>query len=208
MGYEARCRVGARDLAGGEQTGDAKVMLETDELIARGDVRLRIPRASITAVDAADGRLTVRHAAGVAVFALGDAAPKWAARLTAPPKSLLDKLEVADGAAVSVVGVDDPDFLVRLAERTPRLSRGRLKAGSDAIFLAVERDGDLAKIARAATALKPTGALWVVHRKGPAGVRDTAIFAAAKEAGLTYTKVVRFSDTHTAEKLVVPQAVR
>ena len=31
---------------------------------------------------------------------------------------------------------------------------------------------------------------------------------AAKAAGLTYTKVVRFSDTDTAEKLVIPRASR
>jgi hypothetical protein len=40
------------------------------------------------------------------------------------------------------------------------------------------------------------------------GVRDTAIFAAAVAAGLTYTKVVRFSDTHTGEKLVIPRSAR
>ena len=37
---------------------------------------------------------------------------------------------------------------------------------------------------------------------------ETVIFAAAKPAGLTYTKVVRFSETDTAEKLVIPVAAR
>jgi hypothetical protein len=48
----------------------------------------------------------------------------------------------------------------------------------------------------------------VVHPRGVSAVADTVIFAAAKEAGLTYTKVVRFSDTDTAEKLVIPRAAR
>ena len=51
-------------------------------------------------------------------------------------------------------------------------------------------------------------AIWVVHARGNAHVADTVIFAAAKAAGLTYTKVVRCSDTDTAEKLVIPVAAR
>jgi hypothetical protein len=47
-----------------------------------------------------------------------------------------------------------------------------------------------------------------VHPRGVAAVADTVIFAAAADAGLTYTKVVRFSDTDTAEKLVIPRAAR
>ncbi len=52
------------------------------------------------------------------------------------------------------------------------------------------------------------GAIWVVHPKGPTGIADTAIFAKAKELGLTATKVARVSDTLTAEKLVRPLASR
>ena len=59
------------------------------------------------------------------------------------------------------------------------------------------------------------GALHVTHAEGLAvlGLGDavatgTVIFAAAKDAGLTATKVVRFSETDTAEKLVIPVAAR
>jgi hypothetical protein len=52
------------------------------------------------------------------------------------------------------------------------------------------------------------GAIWVVHPKGAGGLRDTEIFVEAKRLGLTYTKVARFSQTHTAEKLVIPKAKR
>jgi hypothetical protein len=48
----------------------------------------------------------------------------------------------------------------------------------------------------------------VVHPRGVAAVADTVIFAAAVDAGLTYTKVVRFSEVDTAEKLVIPRASR
>jgi hypothetical protein len=39
-------------------------------------------------------------------------------------------------------------------------------------------------------------------------LRDVHVFAEAKRVGLTYTKVARFSATHTAEKLVIPKAKR
>jgi hypothetical protein len=52
------------------------------------------------------------------------------------------------------------------------------------------------------------GAIWVVHPKGKGALRDTEIFAAAQQVGLTATKVARFSATHTAEKLVIPVARR
>jgi hypothetical protein len=53
--------------------------------------------------------------------------------------------------------------------------------------------------------LKSDGAIWVVHRKGKdATLKDIDVFAAAKRVGLVDTKVVAFSTTHTAEKLVIP----
>lgn len=39
-------------------------------------------------------------------------------------------------------------------------------------------------------------------------LRDTDIFFGAKRVGLTYTRVARFSATHTAEKLVIPKRKR
>ena len=59
---------------------------------------------------------------------------------------------------------------------------------------------------RAASVAK--GVLRVEHAGGVASLADTVIFAAASAAGLTYTKVVRVSETDTAEKLVIPRAAR
>jgi hypothetical protein len=72
----------------------------------------------------------------------------------------------------------------------------------------VSRAADMTRIARANAAITDDGAIWVVHPKGPSGIADTAIFAKAKELGLTATKVARVSDTLTAEKLVRPLALR
>lgn len=52
------------------------------------------------------------------------------------------------------------------------------------------------------------GALWLVTPRGVSAVTEADALAAGRAAGLTDVKVVRFSDTHTAHKFVVPRANR
>ncbi|MFN2400216.1 MAG: hypothetical protein ABR543_16500 [Gemmatimonadaceae bacterium] len=203
MGYETKCRVVV-----GDSGADAKVLLETDDLVVRGPIRLSIPRNSISSVSAAGGRVTVTHDRGIAVLELGDAAAGWVERLSAPPKPLLDKLGVTAKSVVSVMGVDDAEFLESLSGRVSDIAHDMPRKNSDLIFFGVENERDLARIPRLAKQLRPDGALWVIHRKGPTGVSDARIFAVARDSGLAYTKVARFSTTHTAEKLVVPKSRR
>ena len=202
MGLEATCRVRS-----GGKAYDAKVLLETDELIVRGDQRQRVPFSAIRRVDAADGELRVEHTGGSLTFALGDAATKWAERIRSP-RSLLDKLGVQAGQSVSVVGVSDAEFAAQLARAGARVTSGRIAKGADIIFLGATTARDLARLSAAAKAMARDGAIWVVHPKGKDALRDTDIFAAAKTLGLVSTKVARFSETHTAEKLVIPVANR
>jgi hypothetical protein len=57
--------------------------------------------------------------------------------------------------------------------------------------------------------MQPAGGLWVVRRKGSdAPVTEAESMAAGKTAGLVDTKVVAFSETHTAERYVIPVAAR
>jgi hypothetical protein len=203
MGAEVTCRV----TTSSGVTGDARVLLETDDVIVRGApaLRCRIPLSSITKATALDGRLTLHHAAGTTTLDVGPKAESWAHKIL-HPTPLLDKLGVAPDASVSVLGVKDQAFLEALAERTSRISRGRLRADSAVIFVAIERESDLDRIGRLADKLPADASIWAIHRKGPTGIKDTEIFSAARKAGLTYTKVARFSGTHTAEKLVRTRA--
>jgi hypothetical protein len=202
VGLEAKCQ-----LRVGRAVHEGKALLETDDLLFRGDVRLKIPLTSIKTVTAADGVLQVDHTEGRAAFNLGPAADRWAERIRSP-RTLIDKLDIKPGALVSVLGVTDAGFLAQLAARTPNVSLGKLNIKSAVILLAVEKPRDIDKIQRVAEKMARTAMLWVVHPKGVNGVKDTDIFAACDTAGLTYTKVARFSATHTAEKLVVPVSMR
>jgi hypothetical protein len=203
VGYETRCIARVRDASGEAREGEGAVLLETDELVVRGPARVRVPRAAITDVGVRDdATVVVTHARGVVELALGAEAAKWRARLLAPPKPLVDRLDVKPDARVWVAGVDDDALLAALRARTPHVHVGDRPAGAyDVVLLAVEREAELPRVAGAAAALAERGALWVVHPKGPGGLPDTAVFAAAKAAGLAATKVARVSATHTAEKL-------
>lgn len=196
MGLEAKCVL---RVDGVPHPGTA--LLETDELLFRGPARLKIPFASITSLEADDGVLRVTHPGGTAHFELGDAAATWAERIRSP-RSLLDKLGTKAGMTVSVIGEFEIDFVRDLTERVGAVSLGRPRNGSDLVFFLADQSVQLARLSALESALAPGGAIWVVHPKGKGALKDTEIFAAGHELGLTATKVVRFSATHTGEKLV------
>jgi hypothetical protein len=50
--------------------------------------------------------------------------------------------------------------------------------------------------------------VWVVWRKGVPDLKEDHVRAAARTSGLVDVKVVAFSPTHSALKLVIPKATR
>jgi hypothetical protein len=208
VGYETKCRVRVVE-DGSMQEADATVLLETDELIVRGDARVRIPRADIQRVSRRAGAVTVTSPRATITLSLGEpAAERWEKKLGEAPKPLVDKLDVKPGATVLFIGTHDDTLRAQIAERTSKVSRASTARNRDVVFVDVRGSADMSRIDRASAAIADSGAIWVVHPKGPNGVADTAIFAKAKSLGLTYTKVARVSDTLTAEKLVRPVASR
>lgn len=209
MGFETRCRAKVDDGSGKIREADATVLLETDELIVRGEARIKIPRASIKKVATRGGVLTVSAPPATVSLTLGaDAAAKWKTKIEEPPKRLIDKLDVKPGAKVWLFDVDDETLIDQVGERTHNVAKGSSASGCDVVFVDVDSEKELGRIGKAIGATHDAGAVWVIHRKGPAGVADTTIFAEAKKLGLVYTKVVRVSDRDTAEKLVRPKASR
>jgi len=209
MGYETKCRARVDDGSGKVRDAESTVLLETDELIVRGEARVRVPRSSITKLASRAGVLTITAPPTVLALSLGDdAAAKWKKKLEEPPKRLIDKLDVKPAAKVWLLGVDEETLVSQLAERTEHIARGRSASNCDVVFVGVESEKELDRIGRALDATNDAGAVWVIHRKGPTGVADTTIFERAKALGLVYTKVARVSDTHTAEKLARPVASR
>jgi len=124
-------------------------------------------------------------------------------------RSLIDKLGVKPEAKVTVIGVEDEAFWLQLSERTHDIVVGRLRTECDVVFFAADRLSDLKKLARLKKYLKSNGAIWVVSVKGKAAkIKDVDVIAATKAAGLVDNKVVSFSETHTALRLVIPVSER
>lgn len=203
MGSEAFCRV-----CYGNQVSRGRALLETAELLFRGDFRLKIAFRDIVSLSSEAGELRVGFGDGIAVFELGRDADAWAAKIR-NPRGLMDKLGVKAGQRVSVLGVDDAAFLDELRARTEAVTSGTPAPDSDLVFYEADDVEDLASLAALRESLQRKGAIWVVSPKGKAArLKDTDVMAAARAAGLVDTKVVAFSATHTALKLVIPVAKR
>jgi hypothetical protein len=186
MGQEIKCRVEF-----GKDKSEGKALLESTEVLFRGDFRLKIPFQSITALDAAGGKLKIGFAEGSAIFHLGAAAEKWATKIRNPP-SRLDKLGVKPGTKVQLINKHDPDFRQELEQRGAVVT----KTKPDLVFLAVKNKDQLVELAY----LTGGSPVWVIYPKGVETVTENDVIAAGRSVGFADIKVASFSPTHTALK--------
>ncbi len=202
MGLEATCNV-----RWGKQESEGKARLESDHLYFRGEFRLKIPFSEMRSVAASNGTLTLRTAEGAASFELGPAAAKWADMIR-NPKSVIDKLGVKSGQKVALLGIEDPDFERQVSARGASPAVGRLGKDHDLVFFGVAKVGDLGRLTAIRKAIRPEGGIWAVWPKGRPELKEDHIRSAAIRQGLTDVKVVAFSATHSALKLVIPLSRR
>jgi hypothetical protein len=180
--------------------------LEQHELIVRGAERVVIPIKEVTSATAKDGTLTIRFGRKTAVLDLGPVADRWATRIMNPP-SRLDKLGAKAGMSALIAGTRHADLVEELNTRGVKVT-ARAGGSVDLIFYGAESRDALARLKDLRRTLKPDGALWVIRPKGSKAVSEAEVMSAGKHAGLVDVKVASFSDTHTAEKFVIPRAAR
>jgi hypothetical protein len=202
VGSEANCKVQF-----GKQESEGKALLETSEILFRGEFRLKISFSTIKSVKAAGGELRVQTAEGLAVFHLGAAAEKWRNKIL-HPKSRIEKLGVKLGAKVSLLGQFDPEFLRELASLTKSVSKGNPSPDSDWIFFAADAKADLARLSKISKSMKGAAALWIVYPKGQKQITENDVLAVGRKNALKDVKVVGFSATRTALKFVIPVSRR
>ena len=202
MGNEIRCRVRF-----GKQESEGKALLETGEILFRGDFRLKIPFSTINSTKAVDGELRLQTPEGLAVFHLGPAAEKWREKIL-HPKSRIEKLGVKPGAKVSLLGEFEAEFLGEIGALTKSLSRDRVATDSDCIFFATESKKGLAAVSKIVKSMQGAAALWIAYPKGQKHITENDVIAAGRKSGLKDVKVVGFSLTHTALKFVIPVSQR
>jgi hypothetical protein len=202
MGNEVKCT--ARF---GKEVSEGKALLETSEVLFRGDFRLKIPFASIKSTKAIDGELRLQTANGLAVFELGPAAEKWREKIL-HPKSRIEKIGLKLGARVSLLGNFDAEFIKEVKRLAGSVSKDKVAADADTVFVAADSPKELAQIAKVAKSLNGATALWIVYPKGQKNITENDVIATGRQAGLKDVKVVGFSATRTALKFVIPLSER
>jgi hypothetical protein len=203
MGSEVKCRVRF-----GKQQSEGKALLETSEIIFRGDFRLKIPFTTIQSAKVVEGELQLRTSEGVATFELGDStAQKWREKIL-HPKSRIEKLGIKPGTRVSLIGCenDDEEFVKELqsAKAVMISAENKPTKDCDCIFLRIDTNKQLTQVAKIARGMLGAVALWIIYPKGQQHITEGDVLSAGRKAGLTDIKVVGFSPTHTALKFVIP----
>jgi hypothetical protein len=184
-----------------------KALLESAEILFRGDTRFKIAVSAITGLQAKDGELQVQTKEGTIVFVLGPQAAKWREKIV-NPKSLLDKLGVKSGQTVSLVGTFPADFRKSLQEMGAGVGNEKTAKDSTCIFFAANKKQDLSRLPSVAKSVHGATALWLVYPKGQTMITEADVRSSGLRAGLVDIKVVSFSATHTALKFVLPKSKR
>lgn len=167
MGNEATGRIVVDGIP-----ADVKMLLETDELIVRGELRMKIPFAELQSIDAAEGLLRLRWEDHDIELAVGADAAKWLQKIR-HPKSVIDKLGIKAGQRVSIAGVlGDEAFLRDLEARSGDVSR-RVRKESDVLFFATAARKELSRLESLKHSIKPNGAIWgsVRRERRPSPIR-------------------------------------
>jgi hypothetical protein len=202
MGREIQCRAKS-----GGKWFQGKALLETNEVLFRGDLRLKIPFASLGSVIARDGQLHLKWSGDSAVFELGHQAERWAHPIL-HPKSTADKLGIRPGLRISAVNLLNDRVMTDARKTVVKFSAGRRLPNSDMIFCGATAAPDLSKVKKLIPSLANSGALWIVYPKGKKEITEIQVLNAGREARLVDIKVVSYSATHTALKFVRPKSKR
>lgn len=200
MGQESLCEVRIRR-GTALQEGQARALLESRELILRGELRRRMPLAALTEVQALGGELHLSHAteAGTEqlVLLLGEPqATTWARKILAPPPSLAHKLGLGESTKAFVIGrVDDAELAAALRGHTAR------SAARAAVVVAVMRSEAELQAAMAAHAAMPCPGFWAVYPKGKAStLADATVRSVLRAAGYADNKTTAVSEVLTATR--------
>jgi hypothetical protein len=199
MGREAIC-----DCTFDGTTTKVKALLESEELILRGDIRLRAPLHALHHVRVESESLCFNLDKGPIRLDLGAATAKsWAKKIKTPPPSLADKLGIT-GKTVRTIG-SISDRALDSALHSAALVRAQ---NPDLILSCVDTPESLAATLRdAKVQLARSIPIWLIYRKGPGHpLNESAIRTTLRAQGLMDTKVASVSAELTALRFSLPKS--
>jgi hypothetical protein len=199
MGREARCFC-----TWASESGQCKVLLETHELILRGDIRRRVLISSLTNIVANGDQLGFRASEDEVTLRLGaELAAKWAKGLTAPPPTLAKKLGISESSRILLIGTFDDEVLnAALAEAGVIGAKdGNL---ANLIIACVDTTTVLKRAINQSAAYTAQGVpLWMIYVKGPGTTLPEAVIRGTlRDLGYIDTKVASVSAKLTALRFI------
>jgi hypothetical protein len=109
---------------------------------------------------------------------------------------------------VGILGVADAFIRRELEARTENVFEDRLRPNCELVLFEVGTLRDLERLKTLRSKIAKNGAIWAIWRKGVPELKEDHIRAAALRQGLVDVKVIAFSETLSALKLVIPLAQR
>jgi hypothetical protein len=199
MGREAICECTFADT-----TAEVKALLESEELILRGDIRIRAPLQALRNVRVESECLCFNLDKHPVRLRLGAAAAKsWAKKIASPPPTLADKLGITGKTVRTIGSISDR------ALESALHSAAQISARNPALILSyVDTPESLAITLREAKAqLARSIPIWLVYRKGPGHpLNESAIRATLRAQGLMDTKVASVSTELSALRFNLPKS--
>jgi len=201
MGREAKV-----ECQWGDEAGQCKVLLESQELIVRGAIRRRVALASLSHIFAEENRLRFRVGPDEVFLDLGSkAAQSWAKAITTPLPSLAAKLGISKTSRLLLIGgVEDEALKAATAEAASSIRGGAPKPETDLVLASIRTGADLDQLLDHLSAFSPTvPPLWIIYPKGKkAEVGETTIRERLRGRGFIDTKVASVSELLTALRFV------
>jgi hypothetical protein len=179
------------------EIAEVKALLESTEMILRGEIRARIPRATISNFSVDADTLSVMSSGQLLCLELGHVeATKWAAVLSKPLPTLAEKLGIVGSRRTFVYGHVDDAELIKALSGVMTLVR------KDATVLVaiLKTEADVAEAIKLGQEI-PHCPVWCVYGKGKfATVTDSAIRTEMRASGFVDNKTSGVSDKMTATR--------
>lgn len=181
-----------------------KALLESNELIVRGDFKERFLFSEISNAKAENGRLNFRFENREFALEIGqEAAEKWAKKLLAPPKTLFEKLGIKVDDAIYIFGIIHQEQ-VNLAIST---NLAKTKKSAKLAFAEVNSRADIYNLIADYKSASISYPIWIIHGKGKNPAPNGNIVREIMRAnGLIDTKITAISDNWSATRYNIKKA--
>lgn len=179
--------------------GTVRVLLESQELILRGEIRARIPRSAISSVTAdGDNLCLVAHGEPL-VLNLGEPeANRWVTAMLKPLPTLAEKLGISQEKRAFVIGeVTDDTLRTALVDViTDTLDQAKV------IVAVLTTESDLETALQQAESASHLP-IWCIYSKGKQdGINEAIVRNRMRASGFIDTKVSAVSVQNTATRYI------